>query len=103
MYGCPPTGGAVKELIDYKRREAKNQGSDHNFVKPNRAALFRGHEALSHIICHGNLLKLAMSWSLGVPGGTALIEINFPRSGRKRPDFGPLPTRDLLLADSLEC
>ena len=40
MYGCPVTGGAEKELINYQSREAKKQDSDHNFVKADRAALF---------------------------------------------------------------
>jgi Recombinase len=53
MYGCPVAGGAVKELIDYKRREGKNQDSDHKFVEADRRAFFRGQVALMYIIGHG--------------------------------------------------
>jgi hypothetical protein len=52
MYGCSVTGGAEKELINYESRKAKNQDSDHEFFKPNRATFFHGQVALIHIVGH---------------------------------------------------
>jgi hypothetical protein len=95
MYGGPPTGGAVKELVDYKRREAKNQGSDHNFVKPDRAVLFRGRGALDHTICHGKPPRFT-----DVMNTKGLGDCRFDRDqiswgligrGRQRREIGLLP------------
>jgi hypothetical protein len=78
MQGRPVTGGAEKELINYKGPKAKNQDSDHKFVKADRVGFFRRQVALIHIVCHGKSSISNSRTNLSASGECALIEINSP-------------------------
>ena len=88
MYRRPVTAGAVKELIDYKRREPKNQDSDYEFVGPERAAFFRGQIALMHIVGHckssigASCMKPSCFQTMGFDRDQFSSRPQTPRSGR---------------------